>query len=154
MKPARRYKATSRRRSRRRHNRGPGSRLFGLLVGLALVGWAGFHAAERFPEYLGPVVAATSLQKLQGPVSHVRDGDTIEVNGVPVRFGSLDCPEMNTSAGRRAAERMRALVSDEILTCHLNGRASYDRKIGSCRLPDGRDIGAVMMGEGLCRRFW
>lgn len=72
---------------------------------------------------------------------------------MPIRFGSLDCPEMNTSAGQRAAARMRSLVSGETLTCYLNGRASYERKIGSCRLPDGRDIGAVMMGEGLCRRF-
>ena len=72
---------------------------------------------------------------------------------MPIRFGSLDCPEMNTNAGHRAAARMQTLVSGETLTCYLNGRASYERKIGSCRLPDGRDIGAVMMGEGLCRRF-
>jgi len=123
------------------------------MVGLALVGWAGFHAVERYPEYLGPVVAVISVQTLQGPASHVRDGDTIEVENVPIRLGSLDCPEMKTSAGQRAAKRMRTLVSGEILTCHLNGRTSYDRKIGSCRLLDGRDLGAVMIREDLCRRF-
>ncbi|SRR6056297_1224987 len=153
MKPAKRYRANSGRRKRHGRHKKPGSRLFQMLIGLALVGWAGFHAAERYPEYVGPVVAATSLQTLRGPAGHVRDGDTIEVEGVPIRFGSLDCPEMNTSAGQRAAERMRTLVSGETLTCHLNGRTSYDRKIGSCRLPDGQDLGAVMMREGLCRRF-
>lgn len=121
---------------------------------MAVVGWAAFHAAERFPEYLGPVVSATSFQTLQDRVTHVRDGDTIEVGGVPIRFGSLDCPELNTDSGQRAAERMRVLISGETVTCHLNGRKSYDRKIGSCRLSDGRDLGAIMIDEGLCRRFW
>lgn len=105
-----------------------------------------------FPEKQGPVVVVTSVQTLEGP-AHVRDGDTIEVQGVPIRLGSLDCPAMNASAGRRAADRMRAVVSGETLTCHLNGRTSYDREIGSCRLADARDFGAVMMPEGLCLRF-
>ena len=153
MMPAKRYRADRRRRYKQRSHDGSKSWAFRLLIGLVLVGWGGFYTAERFPEYVGPVVVATSLQSLQGRVSHVRDGDTIEVDGVPIRFGSLDCPEMNTSAGQRAAASMRSLVSGEILTCYLNGRASYERKIGSCRLPDGRDIGAVMMREGLCRRF-
>lgn len=153
MKRAKRYGRQRTRRSRQRGLNGPKSWAFRLLIGLVLVGWGGFYATERYPEYFGPVVTATSVRSFQGPVTHVRDGDTIEVDGVPIRFGSLDCPEMNTSAGQRAAARMRSLVSGETLTCYLNGRASYERKIGSCRLPDGRDIGAVMMGEGLCRRF-
>lgn len=149
----------------RRHRRGPngrvrrkrprsGSRVFAFLMGLAFLGWVGFHAVERFPEYVGPLVVATSTRTVEGLVTHVRDGDTIEVEGIPIRFGSLDCPEMNTSAGKRAAARMRTLIAGEIVACHLNGRSSYERKIGSCRLSDGRDLGAVMMQEGLCRRFW
>lgn len=125
-----------------------------LLVVIALAGWGIFHAAERFPEYLGPVVAATSIQTVEGRVTRVRDGDTIEVRDIAVRLGSLDCSEMNTAEGRSAAERMRSLVAGTTLTCYLNGRESYDRKIGSCRLPDGRDLAAVMMQEGLCSRFW
>lgn len=58
-----------------------------------------YNGAERFPEYLGPVVAVSSSQEIVGRVTHVRDGDTIEVSGVPIRFGSLDCAESGTSAG-------------------------------------------------------
>lgn len=50
--------------------------------------------------------------------------------------------------------RMRTLVAGETLTCYLNGRTSYDRKIGECRLQDGRDLGAIMVREGYCGRFW
>lgn len=155
MKSAKRYQRIFRRRIKRttRSAFGSGYSIVRLLVVLALAGWAVFHAAERYPELLGPVVSGISIETVQGRVSHVRDGDTIEVEDVPIRLGSLDCAEMNTSAGLRAAARMRNLVSGEIVICHLNGRTSYDRKIGSCRLADGRDLGAVMIKEGLCRRF-
>ena len=31
---------------------------------------------------------------LTGAVTHVRDGDTIEVNNVPIRLAALDCPDV------------------------------------------------------------
>ena len=30
--------------------------------------------------------------KLTGTVTHVRDGDTVEVDGIPIRLAALDCP--------------------------------------------------------------
>lgn len=50
---------------------------------------------------------------LEGPVSHYRDGDTIEVNGMAVRFARLDCLEMNTGEGlssREIAEPFRDMA--------------------------------------------
>lgn len=128
-------------------------------VGLVLVVFAVaflvvFKGAERFPEYFGPVVSLISPREVVGTVTHVRDGDTIEVAGVPIRFGSLDCAESGTSAGDRATRRMRTLVAGQRLTCYLNGRTSYDRKIGSCRLSDGRDLASILIREDYCRRYW
>lgn len=123
-----------------------------VIVGLIFV--LLYKGAERFPEYLSPLVAATSSKKIVGPVTHVRDGDTIEVSGIPIRFGSLDCAETGTRAGERATLKMRSLISGQTLICYLNGRTSYDRKIGSCQLEDGRDLGAIMISEGYCGRFW
>jgi endonuclease YncB( thermonuclease family) len=121
---------------------------------VSVVGVAAFHATERFPEYVGPIVTLTATEAITGRVTHVRDGDTIEVAGIPIRFGSLDCAEGDTSEGQRATAKMRGLVVGERLTCHLNGRTSYDRKIGSCQLRDGRDLAAVMIREGYCGRYW
>jgi endonuclease YncB( thermonuclease family) len=44
---------------------------------------------------------------LVGPVTHVRDGDTIEVSGVPVRVANLDCAELGTTAGNHPTAVMR-----------------------------------------------
>ncbi len=46
-----------------------------------------------------------------GRVTHVRDGDTIEVDGRPIRIAALDCAESGTMAEEAATRRMRALVS-------------------------------------------
>lgn len=92
-------------------------------------------------------------RSLSGRVSHVRDGDTIEVGGTPIRIAALDCAEKGTAQGNAATRRMRQLVSGERLDCSLTGRRSYDRQVGSCRLADGRDIAAIMISEGACRRW-
>lgn len=154
LQDVRRTQANSSLSARRTRRRGwrpsLGLALAAIVLGLVLV----YKGAERFPEYLGPVIAISSSQEIVGTVTHVRDGDTIEVSGVPVRFGSLDCAESGTSDGNRATEKMRSLVTGQTLTCYLNGRTSYDRKIGSCRLQDGRDLGGMMISDGYCQRFW
>jgi endonuclease YncB( thermonuclease family) len=124
------------------------------LVWLAASVWLAFMATERFPEFVGPVVRMGSQQTITGPVTHIRDGDTIEVAGVSVRFGSLDCAEIRTTEGRTATATITRLIAEQELTCYLNGRTSYDRKIGSCVLPDGRDLAAEMIRGGYCSRYW
>ncbi|REF68391.1 MULTISPECIES: thermonuclease family protein [Paracoccus] len=116
----------------------------------------GFFVIERFPEYLGHLPGLTAMETVEGPVTHIRDGDTIEVAGIPIRFGSLDCVERNTREGQTATARTRELVSNQTLTltCALNGPSSHDRHIGSCRLPDGQDLAPVMIRERYCGRFW
>ncbi|SDF92429.1 hypothetical protein SAMN04488245_101148 [Alloyangia pacifica] len=111
------------------------------------------------PESLGKSVRVhrlgvrTTSVELTGVTTHVRDGDTIEVQGVPIRFGSLDCAELGTAEGERASERMRSLALNRALRCTLTGRKSYDREIGECTLSDGRSLANIMIAEGLCRRW-
>ena len=97
-----------------------------------------------------PANPGTSARTIVGPVTHVRDGDTIEVSGRPIRFAKLDCPELGTPDGRRAGKLMQELVSGKTVSCALTGRKSYDRWIGSCRLPDGRDLSSVLVKTGGC----
>lgn len=124
------------------------------LFPLGFIAYLTFFAVERFPEYTGPLVKLLAFETVTGPVQRVRDGDTIEVNEIAIRFGSLNCAERDTKDGRRATGRMQSLISGQTLTCYLNGRRSYDRRIGSCRLENGEDISQVLMRERLCRRFW
>ena len=89
---------------------------------------------------------------LSGSVTHVRDGDTIEVAGTPVRIANLDCAEMDTEEGRSARLFMVDLVQGETVTCDLEGRMSYDREVGT-RAFAGEDLGEILIGEGICGRW-
>ena len=110
--------------------------------------------AERFPEYVPWLVPILAREKIAGPVTHVRDGDTIEVGGHAIRFGSLDCAELGTTAGQRAKTEMQRLVGGAYLVCRTNGRRSHDRWIGSCSLPDGKDLAGIMIARNICHRYW
>lgn len=138
-------------RRQRPRRRNPVFRVLAVLSGMLFLS---FMAVERFPEHLGALPELTARRMIEGPASHVRDGDTIEVSGVPVRFGSLDCAERNTREGQISTARMRELIAGQVLVCALNGRTSYDRSIGRCTLPDGSDLAARMIREGLCGRYW
>ena len=88
--------------------------------------------------------SASSGQKvLTGTVTHVRDGDTIEVNNVPIRLAALDCPERGTRDGDYAsliAKQFQGLQAK----CELTGAKTYDRLVGYCSI-NGADFGAYMM---------
>ena len=97
--------------------------------------------------------ADAAIAPIEGRVTHVRDGDTIEVGPIAIRFRTLDCAERGTQAGDRATAHLRQLADGEEVICDLDGRQSFDREIGSCRLSDGRDLDALMLETGVCERF-
>ena len=99
-----------------------------------------------------PAVAA----EITGTVTHVRDGNTIEVDGTAIRLQGIAAPEMDEPGGLEAATYMLQLVRGQEVTCELTGERSYDRLIGTCRLVEtptvgGGDIGAMIISVGLAR---
>ena len=86
---------------------------------------------------------------LQGVITHVRDGDTFEVNGIPIRLAALDCPENSTSEGRYATSIAKAYEGVEV-KCELTGARTYDRLVGYCEIQDV-DFGRMMMSESSCK---
>ena len=86
---------------------------------------------------------------LSGIVTHVRDGDTIELNGVPIRLAALDCPEMDTQPGRYAAKKAKEFAGLEAF-CELTGAKTYDRLVGYCKI-NGLDFGEMMMRDTDCK---
>lgn len=97
--------------------------------------------------------ARMTYSRVAGKVTHVRDGDTLEVAGIPIRIANLNCAESGTIAGDRATRRMRQLVNSSSMECKLSGRRSYDREVGTCRFSGGRDVGEVLIAEGICARW-
>ena len=86
---------------------------------------------------------------LSGTITHVRDGDTIEVNDIPIRLAALDCPEKGTKNGdyaSRVAKQFKGLKA----ICELTGAKTYDRLVGYCSIK-GTDFGLFMMQNSACK---
>lgn len=78
---------------------------------------------------------------------HVRDADTIVVDGTPVRLNGVDAPELNTRSGQDAKRWMVNYLRGKSISCDLNGERTHDRWVGVC-YANGQDIGAAVIAAG------
>lgn len=86
---------------------------------------------------------------------HVRDADTIVVDGTPVRLNGVDAPELKTRSGKDAKRWMVNYLRGKDVSCDLNGKRTYDRWVGVCYV-DGVDVGGAVIAAGHaldCRRY-
>lgn len=93
---------------------------------------------------------AAAETTITGDVTHVRDGDTIEIGAVAIRLNGVSAPERDERYGSDATAFMRDLVLGKEISCVLNGERSYDRYIGTCFF-EGSDIGAAIIQAGWAR---
>jgi endonuclease YncB( thermonuclease family) len=80
---------------------------------------------------------------------YVIDGDTIVISGTRIRLAGIDAPEMDQPWGKKAKFAMIALCKGKIITAELQGELSYDRIVAKCFLPDGTDLSAALVEQGL-----
>ena len=122
------------------------NRLTTTLVAMALVlGSAASHARK----------SKCRPGSLTGKVTHVRDGDTIEIGPMALRLQGLHAPEKSEARGKQADKFMRRLVMGRRLVCRLDGTETHDRCVAVCRLI-GEDIAIPLIRAGLgrgCPRF-
>lgn len=95
----------------------------------------------------------------KGRMLEVHDGDTPRVMiksvlaGDAVRWlrlaDGVDCPESRQPWGDVARRRTLELVQDQALVIELTGAATYGRPVARVWLPDGRELGALLVVEGL-----
>ncbi len=86
---------------------------------------------------------------------HVRDADTIVVDGTPVRLNGVDAPELGTRSGQDAKRWMVNYLRGKSISCDLNGERTHDRWVGVC-FADGEDVAAAVIAAGLaldCARY-
>ena len=77
--------------------------------------------------------AHASNEVIVGEITHVRDGDTFEIENIPIRLAALDCPENNTPEGRYATKIAKQFVGSQA-SCELTGVKSYERFVGYCSI--------------------
>lgn len=100
-----------------------------------------------------PAIAADLVGR-----ASVIDGDTIEVQGVRIRFDGVDAPESRQvcrdavgtpyRCGRMAAEALNVfLAQSRPITCTKVGK-SWDRIVATCRRADGQDVNRWLVENG------
>ena len=95
--------------------------------------------------------AKRAVEVLRGPITHVRDGDTFEVNRIPIRIAALDCPENSTSEGKKATRFAKQFKGKQAV-CELTGKTTYDRKVGYCSI-NGKPFAQIMVENTTCN-YW
>lgn len=81
--------------------------------------------------------------------AYVIDGDTIVVSKIKIRLAGIDAPELDQPWGQKSKWEMVRICKGQVIKVELTGETSYDRLVGTCYLPDGRDIGAEIIKAGL-----
>ena len=90
-----------------------------------------------------------AVSVLKGTITNVRDGDTFEINGIPVRISALDCAENSTPEGKKITRFAKKFLGKQAV-CELTGAKTYDRVVGYCSI-EGKDFARTMMNETSCK---
>ncbi len=104
---------------------------------------------------LGAIPAEAAPDPIAG-VATVRDGDTVEIHGRPIRLYGIDAPEGRQAChrdgrdwrcGQAAAHALADHIGRRPLSCQPRDTDRYGRPVAVC-LVAGEDIGAWLVREG------
>ena len=99
---------------------------------------------------LPPAAAQCPHGSLAGNVTYVRDGDTIELGSMAIRFWGIAAPEWDAPGGQEATDAIKDMVLGKQVRCELTGKKTYDRCVGVCYL-NGINIEEELVRIGLAR---
>ena len=80
---------------------------------------------------------------------YVIDGDTIVIAKQRIRLAGIDAPELDHPWGQKSKWAVVRMCKGQEITAKITGELSYDRLVARCYLPDGRDIAAELVKDGL-----
>jgi endonuclease YncB( thermonuclease family) len=125
-----------------------------LFTGLIGSGTSGRPAPRADQEPPGraaprPFAPVRAMPRTLSGKAWVIDGDTIVIGTTKVRLAGIDAPELDQPFGRKSKWAMVDICKGQVITAELTGEWSHDRLVGTCYLPDGRDIGGELVRRGL-----
>lgn len=139
-----------RKRRRRRDARDWG----GLAVLVVLFIYAWWTSRDAPPAPLpAPPASEAPAERWRGVVEEVPDGDTVVVTRrggerVRCRLHGVDAPEGDQPYGREARQVLRGLVDGREVGVEVAYYDQHGRAVVDLSLPDGRDLGQVLVGAG------
>ncbi len=81
--------------------------------------------------------------------AYVVDGDTITIKKTQIRLFGIDAPESNHPFGKKAKWAMVALCKGQEIRAEITEQDAHGRTVAKCYLPDGRDLSAELVKQGL-----
>ncbi len=91
---------------------------------------------------------ASEKRVLEGP-AYVTDGDTITIQKTQIRLYGIDAPELDHPYGKKAKWAMVHLCNGHKVRAEITDEDDYGRTVAKCFLPDGRDLSAELVEQGL-----
>ncbi|WP_315922148.1 thermonuclease family protein [Mesorhizobium sp. SP-1A] len=107
---------------------------------------------------LATVCIAANMFTCQPTHVRVIDGDTIQIRSEKFRFDGIDAPELKgacedeIAVANLARDRVVELFAGGHVVIERTGRDKYRRTLAQISV-DGKDIGKILMEEGLARRW-
>lgn len=77
------------------------------------------------------------------------DGDTIVISGTKIRVAGIDAPELEHPWGKKSKFALINMCKGKVVTAVIKEEISYDRIVAQCLLPDGTDVAAELVKQGL-----
>ncbi|MCJ8336686.1 MAG: thermonuclease family protein, partial [Epibacterium sp.] len=79
----------------------------------------------------------------------VVDGDTVKIEKTQIRLFGVDAPELEHPFGKKAKWALHGLCKGQTIRAEVIEEDAYGRTVAKCTLPDGRDLSAEMVKQGL-----
>lgn len=100
-----------------------------------------------------PFNEKTAREAMEKPVlrgnAYVVDGDTLTIAKTQIRLFGVDAPEINHPYGKKAKWALVKLCKGQSIRAEITDVDSHGRTVARCYLPDGRDLSAEMVKQGL-----
>lgn len=90
-----------------------------------------------------------SHKRILTGAAYITDGDTIKIKNTQIRLFGIDAPEMNHPYGKKAKWALHSLCKGQIVKAEIVDEDDHGRTVAHCSLPDGRDLSAGMVKQGL-----
>lgn len=81
--------------------------------------------------------------------AYIIDGDSLRIKGEEIRLFGVDAPEFDHPYGKQAKWALHALTKGQTVQVNVVALDHYGRTVAKCFLPDGRDLSAEMVKQGL-----
>lgn len=92
-----------------------------------------------------PVSEKTTVQG----TAYVIDGDSLVIEKTQIRLFGVDAPEINHPYGQKAKWALVGLCKGQRIHAEIVEQDAHGRTVAKCTLPDGRDLSAEMVRQGL-----